>query len=120
MEFNKFVRCMRKSPDYDKLMEEKIGNVTSKELLALCYANDLFDQKYKLSFILKLFPKEYWKLVGETLRRRIKPEKIAIAWNKIQPWLFLVDNYNKTVYDLDYLEAYYPRRPAVLSTQILK
>ena len=60
MDFNKFVRKMRGTPEYDILLEAKEEQnlpLTSKEYLAVFYANDLFDNKFKLPQILKLFPK---------------------------------------------------------------
>ena len=113
MNFNKFVKKMRDTPEYDILLEAKEEQnlpLTSKEYLAVFYANDLFDNKFKLPQILKLFPKEYWTIVGETLRGRIKPEGICVAWRNVGVWCNIADKYNKAfVKDTDYLEAYYPR-----------
>lgn len=114
MEFNKFLAKMRKTPEYDILLEAKEKQelaLTSKEFIAIFYANDLWDQGYKMVQILKLFPKEYWKVVGETLRGRIKPEGICVAWKQAQTWIKIVEKYNEVyVDDKDYLERYYPCR----------
>ena len=117
MEFPRFLAKMRKTPEYDILLEAKEKQelaLTSKEFIAIFYANDLWENGYKLPQILKLFPKEYWKVVGETLRGRIKPEGICVAWKQAETWLKIVDKYNEAyVDDTEYLERYYPCRVRV-------
>ncbi|MCP4164166.1 MAG: hypothetical protein GY760_29245 [Deltaproteobacteria bacterium] len=112
MEFNKFVKKIRTTNEYDEIIEAKPKDLTSREFLALFYANDLYDNDYKLKQILKLFPKEYWSLVGETLRERIKPKGIKVAWTMLASWILIAETYNKKFGDYvgykRYLDEYFP------------
>ena len=80
MEFNNFYKLMRKSPQYDKILESKENDfmlrlLTSREVFAIFYSNDLYDNKYTLCQILKLYNNTKLKrLVKDSLMERIKAQ----------------------------------------------
>lgn len=118
MEFNTFYKLMRKSPQYDTLLESKekddyLKILKSREFFALMYANDLYDNKLKIKDILKLFEPPLHKVVVFSLGERLKAQqkrKLTVAW--INAAVNIRDTllHNKGVNDMDYFNTYYPLR----------
>lgn len=118
---------MRKSPLYDNILESKesdflLKTLTSREVFAVFYANDLFDNRVVLKDILKLFDNmELKTLVMNTLLERIRmghKKKLVVAWAKAGVHLRVSDIYNKQyVNDLDYINNYYPVR-SLMRTEV--
>ena len=106
MDFNSFIKRFRQTPAYDEVINAKPKDIPAKHFIAIFYANDLYDNDYKLFEILKLFDKQYWKLVSESLRERMKPSGIRVAWTAIVPHLFVAKTYNRNYYDHEGYKRY--------------
>lgn len=112
MEFNTFYKKFRKCPEYDILIETKneicdLKKMTSRELVAIFYANELWEHKVKAGQIIKYFDKQYHKIVLESLIPRMKPEKVAVAWNSIKKLYFETEKWNQ---DHPIIQDVYPSR----------
>ena len=123
MDFISFYQNIRKTKEYDDLMEHKetepeFKGLTSKGFMAIFYINDLLEQRYKIHEIIKLFPKqkEYQELIKSCFKRNLtfarnKNNRKKIVWDKAVIFVKTVEKYNeKFVNDTDYFETYYPIR----------
>jgi len=126
MDFNLFYKNIRKTKEYDDLMEHKETNdefkdLTSKGFMAIFYINDLLEQKYKIHQIIKLFPKEkqYQELITSCFKRNLrfarnKNVRKKIIWDKVCIFVKTIEKYNeKFVNDAEYFQEYYPVRKQI-------
>jgi hypothetical protein len=121
MDFNSFYQNIRKTKEYDDLMEHKetepeFKELTSKGFMAIFYINDLLDQRYKIHQIIKLFPKDFHELIKQVFQSRLKfarnnQDRKRFVWDKLNIFVKTVEKYNeKFVNDNVYFETYYPIR----------
>jgi hypothetical protein len=99
MDFNTFYKNFRKAPEYDLLIETKcninqLKQMTSRELVAIFYANELWEHKLKAKQIVKFFDKRFHKLILDSLIPRMKPEGIAVAWLSIKDYYKKAEEWN--------------------------
>ena len=126
MDFNLFYQNIRKTPEYDDLMEHKetepeFKELTSKGFMAIFYINDLLEQQYRIHEIIKLFPKEkqYQELIKSCFKRNLKfarnkNVRKKIIWDKVCIFVKTIEKYNeKFVNDNDYFDLYYPVRNCI-------
>ena len=123
MDFNTFYKNIRQTEEYDTLMDLRYSypefkQLTSKGFMAVLYINDLFDQKYKVSQIIKLFKgqgTDYIQTIRDIFECRLKDARKSgrkkILWDKADIYIRTVENYNKKfVNDEDYFNQFYPVR----------
>lgn len=115
MDFNKFYKKFRNTPEYDLLIEGKNESVElsvfkTKELVAIFYANELYDCKLNVKQILTFFDKQYHLYIINSLVPRMKPPKIAVAWMSIKKTLRDIEKHNSKINDRPYYDNIYPSR----------
>ncbi len=96
--------------------------LTSREVFAIFYSNDLYDNKYTLCQILKLYNNTKLKrLVKDSLMERIKAQhkkKLVVVWAEAGRCLNVTNIYNEQyVNDLNYFNDYHPVR-SLMRTEV--
>lgn len=86
MAFNRFLKELRATPEYDMLMEAKeqyAFKMTSREYCSMLWIHDMFEHKVKVKEMRKLVPQEYLWILQDILKQRLKPDRVFVDWNPV-------------------------------------
>jgi len=84
--FNRFLKQLRATPEYDLLMESKENyafKMTSREFCSMLWIHDMFEQKIKVKDMRKLVPQEYLWILQDILKQRLKPDRVFVDWKRV-------------------------------------
>ena len=86
MAFNRFLKELRATPEYDMLMESKEQHafkMTSREFCSMLWIHEMFEKKVKVKEMRKLVPQEYLWILQDILKQRLKPDRVFVDWSPV-------------------------------------